>query len=340
MIFLLSSNNCLFIIMFSVIIPLFNKAPYIFKAIKSVLNQNFQEFEIIIIDDGSTDESAETVRAIINTLTAEDIKRISFIIQRNKGVSATRNLGFEKAKYEYVTFLDADDWWEPSFLEKLNWLIELYPDAGIYGSSYYKVKYGKNIPAEIGVEKDFVHGLINYFDVYAKTLWMPLSSISIIIKKGVFNLFNGFNPNLKLGEDFDLWARIASRYPVAYLNIPLAYYNQDVEVETRAVGVRLYEPEEHMLFTTYNEELTSNPDFVHLFERLALYGLLPYYLNNKNIEKVTSILSKVDWSKHELKYSLYYRYLPKIFVRFWFSMLKAGSGMKKLLIRFLHLKFS
>lgn len=319
--------------MFSIIIPLFNKVQYIEKSLLSVFNQSFQVFELIIIDDGSTDGSAEVAEDIIEKEPESVRKRISLIRQQNRGVSVTRNSGVERAKNSYITFLDADDWWDERYLEKMKWLIDTYPNAGIYGSSYFKVKKGEFIRAKIGVEDDFVHGIINYFQVYSKTLWMPLTSISTVVRKDVFFQMRGFKPNLKLGEDFDLWLRIAAELPAAYLNEPLAYYNQDVDVATRAVGARLYEPEEHMLFTTYDEELTSNPDFVYLFERLALYGLLPYYLNNKNTEQVQSILGKINWSRHELKYSLYYKYLPKVLVNFWFSVLKAGSGIKRSLIK-------
>lgn len=319
--------------MFSVIIPLFNKVNYIEKAIISVLRQTFHNFELIILDDGSTDESVDVAYTIINNYPVEVQRKISVISQENKGVSSARNYGVELATFDYITFLDADDWWCDDYLERMKFLIDNYPVAGIYGCSYYKVRNGKSIDAKIGVNYNFDHGIINYFKVYSLTLWMPLTSISTVVKKSVFCDIGGFNSKLKLGEDFDLWARIASRYPVAYLNVPLAYYDQDVDVATRAVGARLYEPEEHMLFTTYDEELTSNPDFVYLFERLALYGLLPYYLNNKNTEQVQSILGKINWSRHELKYSLYYKYLPKVLVNFWFSVLKAGSGIKRSLIK-------
>ena len=158
---------------------------------------------------------------------------------------------------------------------------------------------------------------------------MPLTSISVVIKKNVFVENNGFKPSLKLGEDFDLWARVAIKYPVAFLNKPLAYYNQDVILDTRAVGARLYEKQENMLFTQYDKALTDNVDFRFLFERLALYGLLKYYMAAKHRTETREILQKVDWSRHEKKYYLYYKVLSPAMVRCLFGLLRQAWLLKQ-----------
>lgn len=157
---------------------------------------------------------------------------------------------------------------------------------------------------------------------------MPLTSISVCMPKTVFDEEKGFKPNLKLGEDFDLWIRVALKHKVVFSNKPLAYYNQDVDVQNRAVGLKFYKPEEHMLFTDYGD-LMNNPDFRFLFERLALYGLLPYYLNNMNCQETAKILNKIDWHKHEKKYRYYYKVLPKYLVKIYFITLRALSKLKK-----------
>lgn len=308
---------------FSVVIPLYNKAPYIEKAIQSVLAQTHKEFELIIVDDGSTDNSFEIIQKYKSD-------KIHIIAQENQGVSSTRNNGVKVAKFDYIAFLDADDWWAPTFLENLKMLIEEFPKAGIYGSSYYKVKDGRQIPANIGVDNSFNRGLINYYQVYAKTLWMPLTSISVVIPKKVYQEVGGFNPQLKLGEDFDLWVRIAQKYPVAYVNKLLAYYNQDVDMSNRAIGQKLYTPQEHMLFTDYGD-MMDNIHFNFLYQRLALYGLLPYYINNKNTVEVNRILHLIDWGKHEAKYKIYYRVVPRIVLKMYFSLLKTGIFIKRAL---------
>ena len=317
--------------MFSVIIPLYNKAAYIERAIQSVLSQTFQEFELIVVDDGSTDDSSAQLSVISQQLSVaapEIYKKIKVIQQQNQGVSTARNNGVKLAKYDYIAFLDADDSWEPTYMEEMNGLIAAYPNAGIYGSSYFIVKNGKKRIAPIGVEKDSDRGLINYCQVYSKTLCMPLWTGATIIRKSIFDLENGFNPRLKLGEDFDLWIRVAIKHPVAFLNKPLANYQQDVDLANRAIGEKLYKPQEHMLFTDYGE-LINNPDFVYLYERLTLYGLLPYYLKGKNKKEVKAILEQIHWGQHELKYRLYYQILPRVIVRAWFQLLKFGSVLKR-----------
>ena len=315
--------------MFSIIIPLYNKAPYIQNALNSIINQSFKDFEVIIIDDGSTDDGVLKVNEFFQRESTPftDWRLIS---QQNKGVSSARNYGVSLAKFEFIAFLDADDWWATDYLLNMKGLIDSYPEAGIYGSSYYKVKNNLNIPASIGVDKGFTNGLINYFKVYANTLWMPLWTGATIIKKSAFIELNGFKASLKLGEDFDLWLRVALKHPVAYISKPLAYYNQDVELANRAIGLKHYEPQEHVLFQDYSE--IDNPDFKSLFEKLALYGFLPYYASGKNLREVKSILKGFNWKNHPFKYRLIYRYIPRFIFQSFFKAQMFGSQLKRLLL--------
>ena len=315
--------------MFSIIIPLYNKAPYIEKAIQSVAAQTFQEFELIVIDDGSKDESFTIAQRTLAAFTPPS-GGWGAVQQQNQGVSTTRNNGVKLAKYNYIAFLDADDWWEPSFLEEMKALMDEFPEAGIYGSSYYKVRNGNFITPNIGVEKEFLKGYIDYFTVYAKTMWMPLWTGAVVIPKTIYDEFNGFKPQLKMGEDFHLWVRIADNYKVAFLNKQLSNYNQDVDVANRAVDEKLYMPSEHLLFADYSFIRNKN-DFNRLFEVLAVYGLIPYYLAKKNKPEVDKILGKIHWQNHAFKYRLYYRILPRIVVKWWFKVLKLGSTLKKTL---------
>lgn len=313
--------------MFSVIIPLYNKAPYITKAIQSVLDQTFSDFELIVIDDGSTDGGEEIAESVLKNTS------ISFqvIRQTNQGVSIARNNGVKAANFEFIAFLDADDWWEPTFLEEMNRLRLNYPDAGIWASSYYIVKNGRRRIAPIGVESDFVQGEIDYYSVYAKTLCMPVCNGAIVIPKSVIIASGGFKQSLKLGEDFDLWVRIVQKHSVVLLNKPLSSYNQDVNLKNRAIGEKLYEPSEHMLFTDYGK-LMKNAEFNYLFERLALYGLLPYYLHGKNRKETTVILGRIDWSKHERKYYTQYKHFPVFLLRLWYEIIRVGYQVKQSLI--------
>ena len=323
--------------MFSVVIPLYNKAPYIEKAIRSVAAQTCRDFELIVIDDGSKDGGFEIAKKLLAALTPP-LGGWGATCQSNQGVSVTRNNGVGLAKYDYIAFLDADDWWVPTFLEEMKALITQYPEAGIYGSSYFKVKNGKYIPANIGVEAGFQNGLINYFQVYAKTLWMPLWTGATILRKDVFNENNGFKPSLKLGEDFDLWARVAIKYPVAFLNKPLAYYNQDVDQSSRGVvDEKIYNPSE---FITFNldflaEEERTDSNVKSLLDRLRVYSLLRYKIQGEYKDLVKKVISGVDFNNVERKYYFFY-HMPQFLLNLWFSFLKIGSRMKRLLSNFLN----
>ncbi|MGC3978988.1 MAG: glycosyltransferase family 2 protein [Paludibacteraceae bacterium] len=333
--------------MFSIVIPLYNKAAYVEKAIKSVLAQTYQEFELIVVNDGSTDGSLDNVQVIIldyvkrqsrarnlELKEPDQFKKITLIHQENQGVSVARNNGVKAAKYDYIAFLDADDWWDTTYLEEMKGLMEAFPEAGLYAGSYYKVKQGQLIPANIGIESGFEKGLINYCRVYANTMYQPVWTGAAIIKKTIFESENGFKPMLKLGEDFDLWLRVAMKYPVALLNKPLTYYNQDVDLANRAIGEKLYEPEQHMLFSDYSA-YRLDPDFVHLYEVLAVYSLMNYYLNKKNKKEVDAILQTIHWKNHSFKYRIYYRILPVWVVKCWLSILKSGFTVKKNLLAFI-----
>src|SRR5574344_1047459 len=116
--------------MISVVIPLYNKERYIERALRSVLNQTFGDFEIVVVNDGSTDASVSVVEGI------ED-SRIRIINQKNGGVSAARNRGIEESKYDIVAFLDADDVWKENHLSVIAELIDKYPACGVFATSYY-----------------------------------------------------------------------------------------------------------------------------------------------------------------------------------------------------------
>lgn len=126
---------------FSVIIPLYNKAPYVAKAIRSVVEQSYKDYELIVVDDGSKDDSAEIASEAI-----EGCANCRLIKQENAGVSMARNNGVAVSQGLYLCFLDADDWWEPAFLEEMSKLIAEFPEAGIYGTNYTIVNETKRKP--------------------------------------------------------------------------------------------------------------------------------------------------------------------------------------------------
>lgn len=311
---------------FSVIIPLYNKAPYVAKAIGSVLSQTFTDYELVVMDDGSKDGSfEEALKAIGGN------PRCHLFRQTNGGVSIARNNAVSLSRGEYLCFLDADDWWEPTFLEEMSKLIDEFPNAGIYGTNYTIVNETKRKTrvADIGVVQGFESGYINYCQVYAKTLAMPLWTGAVSMPRTVFDEMGGFPKGIKLGEDFLLWIRVALKYKVAFLNKPLSFYNQDVEVANRGVG-RLHRPVEHMLWNVdfLSEEEKKNPDYKQLIDNLRTYGLLPYYLSKEYRDAAKQELAKVDWDRQpEKTKSLFQKPLPMLKARN--KVMRLGSKLKQ-----------
>lgn len=291
--------------MFSVIIPLYNKEKYVEKALKSVINQTFKEFEIIVVDDGSTDKSLEIAKRFQNGNYA-----LQILEQTNSGVSAARNNAATIANYNYLAFLDADDWWDENYLETMRKLIDDFSEGALFASSYFKVKNGKHIPAKIGVEQDFKRGYFDYLQAYIDSPYMPVWTGAAVVKKTVFDEMQGFNPVLKMGEDFDLWVKIALKYKVVLENQPLAYYNQDVEQANRAAGRKIHKMENHFLFALPDllQEENNNPKLKQLLDNLRVYGLFPYFLNKKTRPTTLLELEKVNWA-HQPKseYKKYFR---------------------------------
>lgn len=315
---------------FSVIIPLYNKAPYVAKAIESVLSQTYTEFELLIMDDGSRDNSYEMAqKAILGHLQCKLYK------QDNAGVSMARNNAVAFSQGDYLCFLDADDWWAPNYLMELSKLIAHFPDAGIYGTNYTIVNENrhKTRVAQVGVENGFEMGYINYCRAYAKTMYMPLWTGAVCIPRTIFEEMNGFQRGIRLGEDFLLWIRIALKYKVAFLNTPLAFYNQDVEVANRGVG-RLYCPNQHMLWNLdfLEKEERENPDYKQLVDNLRAYGLYPYYLSKEYHLAAKKELEKVDWNRQSEKRKKQYQQ-PLFWARMKYRLGVFGVSLKQQISR-------
>lgn len=206
---------------FSVIIPLYNKNDTIAATITSVLNQTFKDFELLVIDDGSTDNSAEIVKGFSD-------KRIKIISQPNGGEGAARNKGIMLASADYVSLLDADDIWHEGYLAKMRDMIEKYPDAGIYCCAMIAC-YG-NGQRILCTREEYLDGVDDictddYFNVAGN--WSFMFSSTITIPKKVFEKVGLFLPRVKMGADLEMWARILLKYKMAYSPKPYVDYIND-----------------------------------------------------------------------------------------------------------------
>lgn len=310
---------------FSIIIPLYNKAPYIKKALGSVMEQTFRDYELIVVDDGSADDSYSIAKDALEGSRLD----YQLIHQDNTGVSTARNNGVTASHGDYLCFLDADDWWAPTFLERMDWLIKEYSEARIYGTNYYYVKNGHHSVCVTTADT----GYINYFKVYAERLQMPLWTGATCMPRDVFDETGGFDPKLKLGEDFCLWIKVALKYKVAFLNEALSYYYQDSDATWRLVG-KLHDPRVHMLWNLQDLEAieATNPDYKVLIDRLRVYSLFPYYLSDRYRDAAKKELAKVDWEKQSKKTQRIYS-LPIPFLKFRQAILKTGSLIKQTIIK-------
>lgn len=196
---------------FSVVIPLYNKGPHIKRTLDSVINQTVQDFEIIVVDGGSTDNGPDIVRNFKDS-------RIIFFKQKDTGVSAARNQGVGASKANLIAFLDADDEWMPQHLEIILKLNEKYPHAGAYTTAYKikerngRLRWAKyeTIPIEPW------EGLIpNYFKSGALGEYPVWTSV-VCIPKNIFKEIGGFPEKAWYGEDADLFGKIALKYPIAF----------------------------------------------------------------------------------------------------------------------------
>lgn len=196
--------------MISVIIPLYNKESCIATALDSVLAQTCQDFEVIVVDDGSTDEGAAIVEGYTDP-------RIRLIRQENAGVSAARNRGVAEAKGEYVAFLDADAVWMPKFLEEIEALQKEFPECRAQAMRYMvKSKNSRNFVFIYKIKFNAKRGILtNYFEVATHSS-PPVLTGAVCIERALLQELGGFPLGIQSGEDLLTWARVALRTHWAY----------------------------------------------------------------------------------------------------------------------------
>ena len=191
----------------SVIIPTYNRKETLKRAIQSVLIQSYTPYEIIIIDDGSNDGTKEWLK--------DNFPNVKYIYQMNSGVSSARNKGIKFARGDWIALLDSDDEWLPSKLKDQAYEIELNPAAKFLHTNEIWIRNGVRVNQ---MKKHKKYG--GY--IFEKCLDMcRISPSSVLIKKDIFDEIGMFDETLKVCEDYDLWLRFASKYPVHFLDQPL-----------------------------------------------------------------------------------------------------------------------
>lgn len=189
---------------FSVVIPLYNKRKYVRRAVDSVLSQTVRDFELIVVDDGSTDGSGDLLQNISDP-------RMKLVRQANAGEGAARNRGIAEARADWIAFLDADDMWLPSHLEALSELVERFPHCGLVSTRCLELEDGAAPPVLPRARSKTDE--IDYFAKAAANIGLVNSSVAAVNRTAV-DRCGGFGPH-KAGADLEYWARLALEFPVA-----------------------------------------------------------------------------------------------------------------------------
>jgi glycosyltransferase involved in cell wall biosynthesis len=213
----------------SVVMPLYNKQREVGRAVASVLAQRFADFELVVVDDGSTDCGPSLVAA-------QSDPRIRLSRQDNAGVSAARNLGITLARAELVAFLDADDEWDPGFLETIVRLREKFPACRVFATGYsfrYRGRPARPALVRAGLAADSSEGVLeDYFQV-ALNSDPPLWTSAVAADREALLEVGGFPVGVIAGEDLLTWARLAVRFDIAYCKLPLASFWAPITMDDR-----------------------------------------------------------------------------------------------------------
>lgn len=265
---------------FSVVIPLYNKQNYIAATLKSVLAQTFTDFEIIVVNDVSTDNSL----AVAQQFTDSRIRIVNH--DKNSGLSASRNTGIKNAHSPFVAFLDADDLWKPQFLENIAELILTYPEADLFGTNYEELHRGnkiiRHIPnIETGIVKDFFKKELNQH-IYCFS--------SICVKKEAFAKTGIFDEKITMGEDVDFNVRANLVSILAYCNKALASISMHSEnqiTHSRLSGKTIID---HGFYENNNPE---NKD-LKIYLDFHRYTMAKRYKLDGNSEKYAKLVKAID----------------------------------------------
>ncbi|HIB46738.1 MAG TPA: glycosyltransferase family 2 protein [Flavobacteriaceae bacterium] len=282
--------------MFSIVIPLYNKQHTIGRTLQSVLQQQYENFEVLIINDGSTDSSLEAVATCSDS-------RIRIISTENAGVSAARNIGLKHAQYQWIAFLDADDWWDDSFLRVMATLIEQFSEHAIIATSRTHVfqTYEQRYLHKFLPKKGEV-GALDHFQVISEGL-PSMHTCSTIFNRSLFKTEAPFKIGMEMHEDHELWMRLAVSNSVLFLNSPLAFYNK--QNKHSASSKQLSEKDFHQLVATIKEvnvkiSAEQKVTFKKYYRRFIVFSFLKNKKHYSTIEKsvleqqVKSLLTPSD----------------------------------------------
>lgn len=281
---------------FSVVIPLYNKQNYIAATLQSVLAQTFTDFEVIIVNDVSTDNSVAVAQSVNDT-------RIHIINhEKNRGLSASRNTGIVNTSAAYVAFLDADDIWKPEFLESIHQLINDYPEADLFGTNYDEIHPGgitihHFVSIKTGIITDFFRKELNQH-IYCFS--------SFCVRKKAFEKIGLFSENITMGEDVDFNVRANLICKLAYCDKAMAeitMHSENQITHSTLSDKTIIDHEYYEKANPYNTDLKKYLDF-HRYTMAKRYKLdknpaaykklaKSITLNNLNYKQIILLYSPV-----------------------------------------------
>jgi glycosyltransferase involved in cell wall biosynthesis len=295
----------------SVIIPTYNRGNLVVEAVTSVLHQTFPNYEIVVVDDGSTDGTAEILSSFVQK------GLIRYFYQVNQGLARARNRGIAESKGEIISFLDSDDLFEPELLQTQVEYLNHHPDAGLVNTGF--CKFHKD-----GIDSEFRD--TSWFSgwIYPQilTYWLTLMAIdTVAVPRYVLDDVGYFDEHFKKSEDLDLWRRIARKYPFGHVARSLAR----VRVHEGTLSYDKTETEQYFL-NYLDKAFFEDGNLSRVFRRRAysrLYSNLAYNLLGE--ETKSHILLARSYSKKALMYS---PFNPNGFAAYLFSFF--GNNMRNL----------
>ncbi|WP_298145631.1 glycosyltransferase family 2 protein [Flavobacterium sp.] len=278
---------------FSVIMPLYNKEAFVLEAVNSVLQQTFADFELLVVDDASTDKSLEMLSEINDN-------RLKIIRNpQNLNLPKTRNVGIAAANGTVLAFLDSDDKWEPNFLAEIFQMSETFPDQAVYATSYFKwfpqsfrtPNAALNQEARTQISTNFFEKAIGE---------SPYCSSSLAIRKNVLQTLGGYNEAVTFGEDIDLCIRLHANHPLVFNPQPLAWYRQN---ETGQMTMSSISTKVHTPFSKYEKDFGNVPG-LKKYLNFHRYALLMAAIREKNDLVANKYLIEIDMRDLDFKRKL------------------------------------
>ncbi|MCQ2312258.1 MAG: glycosyltransferase family 2 protein [Paludibacteraceae bacterium] len=295
--------------MISIVIPLYNKAQSITHTLDSVLAQTYTDYEVIVVNDGSTDGSDKVVEDYIKSPITNHKSQIHLVSQPNGGVCSARNRGIREAKGEYVALLDADDQWDKEYLAEQVRMIEDFPDAAMWGINFAELSNGQLIrKLATGLPEVYRGYVDHYFEMPGRVSDLFCSS-SVVIRKEVFDKVDYFDERIKYAEDTDMWFRIIATHAVAFYDRYMVYYQFDAENRTQKRERRLKDFLPYYVDKYKDPLFQSNAIFYQWIMRWAANHIKRFYFgkDSSQWEDAKQAIRKLDYQVIPPKYRLLYK---------------------------------